>query len=69
MNVEVIDALRAGYQSKMKTSVAKVKLLLNNSNDYDTLEKIDHEVGNFSEAKERATYFEAILSSIYKKEE
>lgn len=69
MNLEVIEAVRATYQSRMKNSVARVKMLLNNNNDFDILDKIDSEVGKFTEAKERATYFEAILSSLYKNEE
>lgn len=69
MNLEVIEAVRATYQSRMKNSVARVKMLLNNNDDFDVLDKIDSEVGNFTEAKERATYFEAILSNLYKNEE
>lgn len=69
MNLEVIEAVRATYQSRMKNSVARVKMLLNNNSDFDILDKIDSEVGKFTEAKERATYFEAILSSLYKNEE
>jgi hypothetical protein len=68
MNLDIIEAVRANYQFKMKSSVAKIKILLSNNNDLDILEKIDNEVGVFTEAKEKATYFEAIITSLSKTE-
>lgn len=68
MDERLIEAVRAKYQYEMKKSVSDIGMELENPGG-QSLEKIDSFVDNFSRAKEKASYFEAIIKNLKGEEE
>lgn len=59
----LIDAIKSKYQYEMKKAVSKINLELENPS-VDSINKIDSSVDLFSRAKEKASYFEAIIKNL-----
>jgi hypothetical protein len=64
----LIDAIKAKYQYEMKKAVSRISLELENPSE-DSINKIDSSVDLFSRAKEKASYFEAIIKNLKGEEE
>jgi len=64
----LIDAIKTKYQYEMKKAVSRISLELENPSE-DSINKIDSSVDLFSRAKEKASYFEAIIKNLKGEEE
>ena len=69
LNDRLIEAFRAKYQSDMKSSVSILSDMLKDSPyghtvPVDHMDRVDKEVLTFMLAKEKATYFEAIIKNL-----
>lgn len=63
MDEKVIDALRTKYQYDMKRVVSLIHTELKNPS-WDCFDSVDKYVGEFYEAKEKASYLEAIVKNL-----
>jgi hypothetical protein len=63
MEEKLIDAIRTKYQYEMKSSVARIGSELNNPS-LNSINVIDALVEEFYKAKEKASYFEAIIKNL-----
>jgi len=63
MNERLIEAIRAKYNYEMKESVSMVELELETPSK-EAIERIDGCVENFVKAKEKLSYFEAIIKNL-----
>jgi len=68
MDQKLIDAVRSKYQFEMKESVYKISLELEKSSE-ESINKIDSLLNSFSKAKEKLSYFEAIIKNLKGEEE
>ena len=59
----LVDTIRTKYQYEMKLAVSNMDIELNNPTE-DCVNRIDSLVTNFYMAKEKASYFEAILKNL-----
>jgi hypothetical protein len=63
MDEKIVDALRTKYQYDMKKSVSLIDSELKNPNT-ETIINVDRLIGEFYEAKEKASYLEAIVKNL-----
>lgn len=68
MDERLIDTIKAKYQYEMKKAVSTINLELENPSE-NSIYKIDSSLGLFSRAKEKASYFEAIVKNLKGEEE
>ena len=63
MDEKVIDALKTKYQYDMKRAVSLIHAELKNPS-WDCFDSVDKYVSEFYEAKEKASYLEAIVKNL-----
>ncbi len=63
MDEKIVDALRTKYQYDMKRSVSLIDSELKNPS-FNSIDSVDKYVGEFYEAKEKASYLEAIVKNL-----
>lgn len=66
MDEKLIEAIRAKYQYEMKSSVAKINKILHSGEGDEG--DVDYLLSMFKDAKDKGSYFEAILNSLITKE-
>mgnify|MGYP005989994561 CR=1 FL=1 len=63
MDEKIVDALRTKYQYDMKRAVSLIDAELKNPS-FNSIDSVDKYVGDFYQAKEKASYLEAIVKNL-----